>query len=208
MTALIETARSLFDTDDMGRIVNAEDVHPEYQRAVVDIVTRHVLQGGDLESGRAFIRNIIGLPEEVSAPETEPVVEPVGPRVEYLAYREQRVQRDSDKYAMNPHNGNMEKTLAEYADEGWRLVSFDWNSWRTAVFMREVQPVEEFTDPVSDLNPYNVARRRVARRRVMTWLLKSEDIRPDRNLLGSSYEHAPLYRSDIKTLLEASKDES
>jgi hypothetical protein len=197
MSTLINVARSLFDTDDIGAITNAEDVHPEYQRAVVDLVTEYLLGGDEPEAAREFIRRNIGLPDPVSATETQPV----GPQVEYLTYREERSQHNSDNYALNPHNGNFEATLAQYAKEGWHLISFDWNSWRNAVFMRKVQPVIEHGPLTETTAPLSLMVDVVGR--VRDWLVINHRQNPDNDLLGIAYEKAPVYRSDLERLVEA-----
>ena len=38
---------------------------------------------------------------------------------------------------LNPNNGNLERTLDDYAKDGWRLISYDWNTWKAAILVRE-----------------------------------------------------------------------
>lgn len=44
-----------------------------------------------------------------------------------------------DRYdtTVNPFNGALEKYLNDAAIDGWRLASYDWNSWRRIVLVRD-----------------------------------------------------------------------
>lgn len=44
-----------------------------------------------------------------------------------------------DGYAnpLHPTNGNLEETLENMAADGWTLLSYDWGSWRRAIFVKE-----------------------------------------------------------------------
>lgn len=42
-----------------------------------------------------------------------------------------------DGNPLNPTNGNLEETLDDMAVDGWTLLSYDWTSWRRAIFVKE-----------------------------------------------------------------------
>ena len=49
---------------------------------------------------------------------------------------------DSHRNPLYPFEGVLESTLNDYAKQGWTLLSYDWGSWRHAVFTREVRSWE------------------------------------------------------------------
>jgi len=54
-----------------------------------------------------------------------------------------------DGNPLNPHNGNLERTLDAESADGWTLLSFDWNSWRTAVLNRPARVSDGVRDEAS-----------------------------------------------------------
>lgn len=52
------------------------------------------------------------------------------------------IREESSAGALNPNNGNLERTLDTEAQDGWRLLSYDWTSWRTAIFVRSMSTCE------------------------------------------------------------------
>lgn len=50
------------------------------------------------------------------------------------------VEKESNNnHPFNPHNGNLADTLDHESLDGWTLVSFDWNTWRSAIFAKEAE---------------------------------------------------------------------
>lgn len=140
MTTIFTAARSLFDLDSEGDVTNEADVHPEYIRAVVDLVSRKI--GADNDNGRLLVRQALGLSEQTYKPVVGVTNDPSLPLKGFPAGNpSHRVvtwtkgARD-DNNPLHPFNGSLAKTLDTYASEGWVLVSYDWSSWRHMLIKR------------------------------------------------------------------------
>lgn len=43
---------------------------------------------------------------------------------------------NSEGNPLHPFNGNLEKTLEKYSNDGWMLISYNWGSWRHMIMER------------------------------------------------------------------------
>lgn len=193
MQTIMQAAQGLFDTDDDGNVINIEDVHPEYIRAVIELTLRYAW--GDTwpvpEDGYIAVAHMLGLPaqhgeQKVSAPETF-CLAVNNKTAEYMILRhEGDTVRTGNP--LNPNNGSLEQTLKKYAVEGWALLSYDWNTWRNAVLVREV------TTRSTEVE--------AARARVAAWVEfdRRNRVRGKGSPLGISYDEYLITRADLALL--------